>query len=757
MNREAILDELKRLDVQGKDLKTLYTEISELCMKHIGKRCYDDNEKRAYYLSIEYLMGRMFHNNLLELGVLEDAERILREKGVEISDFEEVEDAALGNGGLGRLAACFLDSAAGCGYALDGYGIRYRYGLFKQGIDDGFQTESPDDWLVWGDPWSVRRESEKRTVHFADMDVTAVPYDMPVIGKRINTLRLFKAEGGDEAEKICDYLYPADDRPDGKILRIRQEYFLAAAAVGELVDRFVKQHGRNFVRFPDYNVLQLNDTHAVLAVAEFIRILHKKYRVSFASALGIAKKTFNYTNHTILPEALECWYSGYIEDILPDIAGILRTVQVYARREWKAKNCSEEEIAQMSVYRNNCFYMANTAVYVAKSVNGVAAIHTDLVKKQLFPAAYKVYPEKFKNVTNGITQRRWLMLCNRELSALWDQALTPDWRRDINRLNRLNPSDDGLIEGFKAVKREKKRQLADYVFRREGVRLLEGAVIYAQVKRLHEYKRQLMTAFAILRLYYDLKEGKLPGFRPSVFLFGAKAASGYFRAKGIIKYLNEIAKLVNSDPQTKDRLQVVFVKNYNVSYAEKIVAGTDVSLQVSTAGFEASGTGNMKFMMNGTVTLGTLDGANIEIVDCAGRENNYIFGATVEEIEALGSSYDPVAVMTENPKVKRVVDTLVDGTFEDGGKGYFRELYTAITEGASWHRPDHYFVLQDLESYIRAIVAANGDYADEREFAEKQLKNAARSAFFSSDRSIADYAEKIWELERKETTEQSVK
>lgn len=749
MNQEAILNALKALETEGKSLKALYIEISEICMRHIGKRSGEDNEKRAYYLSIEYLMGRMFHNNLLELGVSEEAERILRGKGVELSAFEEVEDAALGNGGLGRLAACFLDSAAGCGYALDGYGIRYRYGLFKQDIVDGFQTEQPDDWLVWGDPWSVRRESEKRTVHFADMDVTAVPYDMPVIGKRVNTLRLFQAEGGAEAEKICDYLYPADNTDEGKLLRIRQEYFLAAAAVGELVEGYEKKHGRNFGRFPEYNVLQLNDTHAVLAVAEFIRILNKKYRVPIASALDIAKRAFHYTNHTILPEALECWYSGYLESILPDIARILRTVQVYARREWKAKNCSAEEIAQMSIYRNDCFFMANTAVYVAKSVNGVAAIHTELVKKQLFPAAYKIYPDKFKNVTNGITQRRWLMLCNRELSSLWDRALTSDWRGDITLLNRLDPSDESLIDGFIAVKRQKKAQLAEYVFRHEGVRLLDHAMIYAQVKRLHEYKRQLMTGFAILRIYYDLKEGNLPDFHPTVFLFGAKAASGYFRAKGIIKYLNEIAKLVNADEQTKDRLQVVFVRNYNVSYAEKIVAGTDVSLQVSTAGFEASGTGNMKFMMNGTVTLGTPDGANIEIADHAGRENNYIFGATVEEIEALGATYDPLAVMESDPKVKRVVDTLIDGTFSDDGRGYFRELYTAITAGASWHRPDHYFVLHDLESYVRALLAANGDYADGKGFAKKQLENAAHSAFFSSDRSIADYAEKIWEIDRR--------
>lgn len=747
--KEKILAELRKLDTEGKSLKALYTEISGVCMKHISESRYAEGEKRAYYLSIEYLMGRMFYNNLLELGVLDEAEKILAGKGVPLSAFEDVEDAALGNGGLGRLAACFLDSAAGKGYALNGYGIRYRYGLFKQGIENGFQTESPDDWLEWGDPWSVRREGAKRTVHFADMDVTAVPYDMPVIGKRINVLRLFKAEGGAEAEKICDYLYPADDSDDGKILRIRQEYFLAAAAVGELTEEYAKKHGKDFKHFPEYNVLQLNDTHAVLAVAEFIRILTKRYGATFSEALAIAKRTFNYTNHTILPEALECWNSSYIEKILPDIAVILRTVQIYAEREWAAMNCTKKEIEQMSVYRENCFFMANTAVYVAERVNGVAEIHSELVKKQLFCAAYKYYPHKFENVTNGITQRRWLMLCNRELSALWDKTLTDKWRTDINLFNKIDVADPVLTAEFAEVKREKKRQLTDYIYKREGVRIPEGAIIYAQVKRLHEYKRQLMTAFAILRIYYDLKAGKLPDFNPSVFLFGAKAASGYFRAKGIIKYLNEIAALINADGQTNDRLQVVFVKNYNVSYAEKIVAGSDVSLQVSTAGFEASGTGNMKFMMNGTVTLGTLDGANIEIVERAGEENNYIFGATVEEIEALGAVYDPVKIMKSNGDIKKVVDTLVDGTFSDGGKGYFKELYSSLTEGASWHKPDHYYILHDLESYVRAILRANRDYADAESFSKKMLCNAARSAFFSSDRSVADYAEKIWKIKNK--------
>ena len=738
-----LLQELKDLDVAGKDIKTLYMEISALCMKHITPKKREG--RRAYYLSIEYLMGRMFHNNFLELGVLEEAEKILSAKGVNVADFEEIEDAALGNGGLGRLAACVLDSAAGCAYPLDGYGIRYKYGLFKQKFVNGEQVESADDWLTWGDPWSVKREKEKRVVHFADMDVTAVPYDMPIVGKSVNTLRLFDAEGSEEAKKICDYLYPADDTEEGKLLRIRQEYFLSAAAVGELVEKYAEKHGRNFSKFSEYHSIQLNDTHAVMSVAEFIRLLTKEYGVSFSRALEFAKHTFNYTNHTILPEALECWDYALMEKILPEIAAVFKTVQVYAAREWKAKGCTQEEIAAMSVLHGDSLSMANAAVYVGEKVNGVAAIHSELVKRNLFPVAYKYYPDKFQNVTNGITQRRWLMLCNRELSALLDNKLTSAWREDRAMLETLDTSDTAE---FIAVKEIKKKQLADYILRHDGVKLLDGAIVYAQVKRLHEYKRQLMTAFAILRIYYDLKEGKLPDFRPSVFLFGAKAASGYFRAKGIIKYLNEIARLVNGDEQTNKLLQVVFVQNYNVSYAEKIVAGADVSLQVSTAGFEASGTGNMKFMLNGAVTCGTMDGANIEIVEHAGKENNYIFGASVEEIESLKDTYDPSAVLENSPELKRVADTLIDGTFSDGGKGYFKELYDSLTVGAHWHKPDHYFIFRDLSEYVDALIKVNRDYGDTAAFAKKQMENTAHAAFFSSDRAIADYARKIWHIDK---------
>ncbi len=746
MKRREFLKELKAMQTDGKSAKQLYAEISAAAMKYLTPDWKPYAKRSAYYFSVEFLMGRLFYNNLMELGVADEVKEILARKGVDIHIFEEVEDAALGNGGLGRLAACFLDSAAGLGVPLYGYGIRYKYGLFRQEFRDGYQIELPDDWQAWGDPWSVRKERESRVVHFADFDAVAVPYDTPVIGRRVNTLRLYQAEGCAEAEKISEYLYPADDTQEGKLLRIRQEYFFSAAAVGELVDKFVQAHGKYFRRFANYHSIQLNDTHPVMAVAELIRILTKEHGVGFAEAVRIAKRTFNYTNHTILPEALECWDYKLIERILPDIAAIFRRLQLCAAREWKKLGCTEREAEEMAIVQSGRIRMANAAVYVAGAVNGVAAIHSEILKKEVFAAAYRHYPDKFQNKTNGVTQRRWLMLCNAELSALFDRC-AEGWRKDMTEIEQVDTADPAVLREFICVKQEKKRELLRYISEREGIELPENCMVYSQIKRLHEYKRQLMTAFAILRIYFDLKEGKLPDFQPSVFLFGAKAASCYFRAKGIIKYINEIARMVNSDAETNVKLRVVFVQNYNVSYAEKIVAGSDASLQVSTAGLEASGTGNMKFMMNGAVTVGTMDGANIEIVEKAGRENNYIFGATVEELAKIRETYDPNGILKDNAAVRRAVQTLTDGTFDDGEHGYFAELYRSLTEGAAWHRPDNYFVLYDLEAYVGALLRANADYADRERFAQKALFNATHSAYFSSDRTIAEYAREIWKVE----------
>ena len=743
MNRDRILEQLRNIQVEGKTAVELYQAISSACMQEILSEKQRTPARCAYYFSVEYLMGRMFFNQLLSLGILDEAREIFAKKGFDLNTFEDVEDAALGNGGLGRLAACYLDSAANLGYPLYGFGIRYKYGLFRQRFVDGEQVEEADDWLrVWGDPWSVRRESEKIEVNFADMTVTAVPYDMPIYGKNINVLRLFQAEGSPEAEKISEYLYPADDTEEGKLLRIRQEYFFSAAAVGQLVQRYVKKYGKNFAHFPEFHVFQLNDTHAVFAVAEFLRLLTKEYQLTMPHAVEIAKRTFNYTNHTILPEALECWDVTLVEKILPEIAQILTRLHLFAMREWRTCGHSKEEIAEMAIVRGGKFAMANVAVYISGHVNGVAEIHTKILKERLFAAAYQYKPAKFLNVTNGVTQRRWLLLCNEELAKFYDERLGSGWRDDLSLIRNIDCDDPATLAAFANIKAEKKRRLASYIEKKEGVKLLENAIYIAQVKRLHEYKRQFMTALAILRIYFDLKAGKLPDFTPTVFIFGAKAAGSYKRAKEIILFLNKIAERIADDKEVNDKLQVVFVQNYDVSYAEKIVAGSDVSLQVSTAGFEASGTGNMKLMMNGAVTVGTMDGANIEIVEEAGRENNYIFGASVEEINALEGVYDPAAFAEKHPRIKEVTDTLTDGTFEDAD-GKLKDLAASLFE-QTYNRADHYYVLYDLLPLVEALLNVNEEYKDKTLFVKKQLKNATHSAFFSSDRAIRTYAEKIW-------------
>ena len=743
MNRRLFSEELKKEQLDGSDIVGTYNIISSVAMRCALKGPVKPRHC-AHYFSIEYLMGRGFYNNLMELGVLHEASSILAEKGIDINAFEEVEDAALGNGGLGRLAACFLDSAAALGLPLYGYGIRYKYGLFKQDFENGFQKELPDDWQRFGDPWSIRKDDESMTISFADMVVTAVPYDMPVFGKRINILRLYQAEDSAEAEKISEYLYPADDTEEGKILRLRQEYFFTAAACRDIVQNFVRLHGTNFKNLGKYNTIQLNDTHPVLAIAELIRIMTAEYAVSFKAALDAVKGTFAYTNHTILPEALECWDMGMIERILPEIAQIISKIDGAARIEREKAGYSAAEIEETAVIRGDKAHMANLAVYASKSVNGVAKLHTEIIERDVFPTEYKYHPEKFSNKTNGVTQRRWLMLCNGELSSLIDKTIGREWRNDFTGIFALKESIGDIAEKFIVVKGRKKKQLFDYIRATEGIDIPDDMILYAQVKRLHEYKRQLMTAFAILEIYNKLKRGELKDFQPSVFLFGAKSAPSYRRAKAIIKFINCIAEKVNADEQTNELLKVVFVRNYNVSYAEKIVAAADVSLQVSTAGFEASGTGNMKFMMNGAVTCGTLDGANIEIVDYAGEGNNYIFGATAEEIKSLSSGgYSPQKIYDEDEELHAVVDTLIDGTFDDCGTGDFADLYDSLLKGES---PDYYFVLYDLNSYVETLLTINEDYKNRVEFAKKQLSNTANSAYFSSDRTIKEYARDIWKI-----------
>jgi len=731
------------------------------------------NNRRAYYFSAEFLMGRMMYNNLYCLGILDDVKDMLAKKGIDINVFEDIDDAALGNGGLGRLAACFLDSAATQDVPLDGYGIRYKYGLFKQSIVDGYQVETADDWQRFGDPWCIRRNDDTVEVKFADQTVKAVPYDMAVIGygtENINTLRLWEAEAVEnfdflkfnnfdyvgsvqaknDAEDITKVLYPNDNQHKGKVLRLKQQYFFCSASLQDIIKRYKKKYGNDYSKFSDHAAIQLNDTHPVVSIPELIRLLMND-GLSFEQSFEIAQKTFAYTNHTVMAEALEKWNIDLMKSVIPEVYAIIEKIADRLIKDLSGKT----DISNMRIIDGGVVHMARLAVYASSYTNGVAWIHTEILKNDVLNDWYKIYPERFQNKTNGITQRRWLGLCNPELSALLTEKLGSDaYLRDLSELKKLEDKiDSATIKKFNDIKFEKKKELADFIEKHEGVKIDPNFIFDIQVKRLHEYKRQLLNAFSIVDIYFKLKEGKLPNWQPTAFIFGAKAAPGYARAKAIIKYINEIARVVNNDPAVNDKIKVVFVQNYNVSYAEKIVTAADFSEQISTAGTEASGTGNMKFMLNGAVTLGTYDGANVEIAQEAGEENEYIFGARVEKIDELKAkkSYNAKVVYDSSNEIKKVIDTLVNGTFKDGGKygdgeGSFRDLYHSLVYGAHWHSPDHYFLLLDLPSYVDAKIKANADYADREAFGRKCLMNVANAGKFSSDRTILQYAKELWKV-----------
>ena len=759
-----------------RDPQKIHNILGNVVMKHTSEnweksRNLHRMSRRACYFSMEFLVGRAIYNNLMSLGIYDEAERVLNENGMSIAVMEEVEDAALGNGGLGRLAACFLDSAAAMKLPLDGYGIRYKYGLFKQGISDGFQTETADDWTRYGDPWSVRNDDETVLVEYNGQTVKAVPYDMPVYGwgtNHVGTLRLWQAEAVNEfdfalfnsqkyteavmeknsAEDISRVLYPNDDTREGKKLRLKQQYFFCCASLTDIIKKHKKRFG-TLVNLADSVTVQLNDTHPVISIPELIRQLRND-GMDFDKAFAIAKKVFNYTNHTVMPEALEKWECSLVEELLPEIYSIVIQINEKLISEMYEKDVKPENIEKVKIIKNNMVNMADMAVYCSSYVNGVAEIHTEILKDSVLVDWYKLYPERFQNKTNGITQRRWLALCNRDLSDLITELLgTDEWVSDLGMLKRLSSyaENDQIIRRFLDIKAKNKRTLAAYIKEKENVEINPDSVFDIQIKRLHEYKRQLLNAFSILWLYFGIKSGEIQDMQPVTFIFGAKSAPGYRRAKGIIKYINEIARLVENDPKTKDLIKVVFVSNYNVSYAEKLIPAADVSEQISTAGTEASGTGNMKLMLNGAVTLGTFDGANIEIVQEAGEENNYIFGAKVEDLKKIMPEYSSRKLFAENEKIRRVVETLIDGTVSDGGTGTFRELYFSLLDGASWHAPDNYYLLGDLESYVNTKLRCLGDYKNSQlEFGRKMWLNMCNAGKFSSDRTIDDYAKNIWHI-----------
>jgi len=717
------------------------------------------HQRKAYYISAEYLIGRLVYSNLYNMGILDEMKQLFAQRGVDLAVLEDIEDAALGNGGLGRLAACFLDSAASCDIPLSGYGLRYRFGLFKQSFDgNGSQVEAADDWTKFGDPWSFRRYNHTVKVKFPDHTVLAVPYDVPVIGygtDNINTLRLWQCEAEEEldfnafndqdylralaqknkAEDITRVLYPNDSTWEGKRLRIKQQYVLSSASLQDMLRVYKSVHGSDLSHFSDFYAVQLNDTHPAMSIPELIRLLMVE-GMDFDQSFEIARKTFSYTNHTVMGEALEKWNLDLMRSVVPEI------VDIIVRIDAKLK----AEQPQLFIIRDNTAHMANLSVYVGSYVNGVAEIHSQILKDDLFKDWYAVYPERFQNKTNGVTPRRWVGLCNPELTQLIKYRIGSDFLKDLERLAKLKPMiDDDMVRQFNTIKRQKKQQLCDVIAEREGVKLNPDFVFDVQVKRLHEYKRQLMNALSIVDIYFRLKDGQLPDFQPTAFIFGAKSAPGYARAKAIIRYINRIARMINNDPAVRDKLSVVFVSNYNCSYAEHIIPAADISEQISPAGTEASGTGCMKLMLNGAVTLGTLDGANVEIVKEAGLENNYIFGLTVQDINSGKEYYRSRGVYENNAFLRRAIDTLVDGTVPTDDDQ--RELYHALLDGASWHKADHYYILWEYPSYIEAKLRANRDYADRLNFGRKCLMNIASGAKFSSDRTIRQYAEEIWHIQ----------
>ena len=717
------------------------------------------HERKAYYISAEYLIGRLVYSNLYNLGILDEMKQLFAARGVDLAVLEDIEDAALGNGGLGRLAACFLDSAASTNIPLSGYGLRYKYGLFKQSFDaEGNQKEAADDWSKYGDPWSYRRYNHTVKVSFPDHTVLAVPYDVPIIGygtKNINTLRLWQCEPEtpldfnafndqdylralaekNKAEDITRVLYPNDSTWEGKRLRIKQQYVLSSASLQDMLRTYKVAHGNDLSHFADFYAVQLNDTHPAMSIPELIRLLMLE-GMDFEQSFSIAQRTFSYTNHTVLSEALEKWPLDLLRSVVPEI------VEIILRIDQRLKG----ENPNLYIVKDNTAHMANLSIYVGSYVNGVAAIHTQILKEDCFKDWYHMFPQRFQNKTNGVTPRRWMGLCNPELTQMLKYRIGGDFLKDMDRLAKLKPMiDDDMIRQFNAIKRTKKEQLCKIIAEREGVQLNPDFVFDVQVKRLHEYKRQLMNALSIVDIYFRLKNGELPNFQPTAFIFGAKSAPGYARAKAIIRYINRIAKMINNDPAVADKLKVVFVQNYNCSYAEHIIPAADISEQISPTGKEASGTGNMKLMLNGAVTLGTLDGANVEIAQEAGRENEYIFGNTVEQINAAAPNYYARGIYDSNPYLHRAIDTLVDGTVPTDDAQ--RELYHALLDGASWHKADHYFILLDYASYIDTKLKANADYADRLNFGRKCLMNIASGAKFSSDRTIRQYAEEIWHIQ----------
>ena len=757
---------------------------------------YEKNPvKQLYYFSAEFLMGRALSNNLINLKIKDAVKEVLNGMNIDYNLVEDQEpDAGLGNGGLGRLASCFLDSLATLDYPGHGYGIRYEYGMFEQHIEDGYQVEYPDNWLRHRDPWEIKRSDLAVTVKFGGNiaygktpdgqdrfylenaeEVIATPYDMPIIGydtNTVNTLRLWEAtspngfdlqlfnnmdynravEKQNSAENISRVLYPNDNGPSGKALRLKQQYFFSSASLQDLVHHFVANFGPDFKKFPDYHVIQLNDTHPVVAIPELMRIFIDEYGLGWDEAWTIVQKTFAYTNHTILAEALEKWPIEIFQGLLPRIYQIVEEINRRFVEDLRSKYPDDyEKHNRMSIIGGGKVRMAWLAIHACFSVNGVAALHTELLKTQELKDWSALYPEKFNNKTNGVTQRRWLLNANPTLAEFITKRIGHGWEKELTKLKGLEKfvDDEETLNELIAIKQANKQALADYLKHKQNDFLDPDSIYDVQVKRLHEYKRQLLNVLHIMYLYNKLVED--PNFNPPArtFIFGAKAASGYRRAKTIIKLINTVADRVNNDRRVRGKLRVVFVENYCVTAAEHIYPAADVSEQISTAGYEASGTSNMKFMINGALTLGTMDGANIEIFEEAGKENGFIFGLSSDQIIKMEQdhSYKPSEYLARNPQLAKVVEQLVDGTY-DPTHQIFKELHDSLVYGVEGQRPDVFYVLADFNSYCKAQEDIAAQYSDRKAWARKTLINIANSGKFSSDRTIEDYVRDIWKLNK---------
>jgi glycogen phosphorylase len=763
-----------------------FQTLGHMIREHVSSDWIKTNElyragakKQVYYLSIEFLLGRLLRHNLINLGVEKVVCEGLRELGIELDQLEEIEaDAGLGNGGLGRLAACFLDSLASLDLPGHGCGIRYKHGLFEQKIVDGYQVELPEQWLRHGHVWEVRKADDAVEVpfwgeiesrmengrlvfrHLNAETIMAVPYDLPVIGyetQTVNTLRLWNAEPSrfpanadifkykKDTESVSEFLYPDDTHDEGKILRLKQQYFLVSSSLKAIVKSFKKKN-KSLLEFHDYVSIHINDTHPAIAVPELMRILMDEEGLGWEDSWNITVQTLSYTNHTTLAEALERWPIRIFKPLLPRIFMIVEEInERFCKQVWEQYLGDWSRVESMAIIAHDEVRMAPLAIVGSHSVNGVAQLHTEILKNREMNLFYQFYPERFNNKTNGITHRRWLLKANPGLSGLISDAIGTEWVSSTQQLENLMrfKDDSAFLEKLHGIKQANKERLANRIFDKTGIQVDTESIFDVQVKRLHAYKRQLLNVLHIMHLYNALKKDPEALLYPRTFIFGAKASPGYYFAKKVIKLINCVADKVNNDPSINGKLKVVFLENYRVSLAEEIFPAADISEQISTASKEASGTGNMKFMMNGALTLGTLDGANVEITDLVGRENIFLFGLTAEEVLDYQNNggYHSLEYYHHDERIREVVDQLVNGFFPDT-ENHFNEVFDTLLD-----HNDQYFVLRDFASYAEAHQDVSRSYLDRNAWLQKSLINIAKSGYFSSDRTIMEYADQIWKVQ----------